>query len=750
MNGQNSNKNIINDISIKDKNDFTNKIIFGKYQIIKKIGEGSQSSIYSGENVETKEKVAIKMEKQKEKDCLLKNEIYLLYRFKNNEGIVNIITCGRCWGNFVLIENLLGKSLHNIFLDLSKKFTLLDICQIAIQCLDRLELIHTKGIIHCDIKPDNFVIGLKDPNVIYLIDFGLAHNYKSLKTGKHIDFSFTGYMTGTARYASRNALRGKQLSRRDDVESFIYMILYFISKKLPWMNIRAKTLGEKYKKIYKYKIEFNYRDFCKKYPQEIITCLEYILNLSFKEKPNYEYMRQLFKKILEQQKLYINNYFSWMNNMKEFEIKRRRPHSETKGKVIERNKKHSSNLKISIHENLKESTIAMTNLKLSKILINESIKIRESQATVYENNEENNINNDNINFDDVLNKKEEDEYNNSKEEENNEEEVKEEEIRDDEEKTDNNNNNLFSTGAKNKQQLEKYPDDEQEKKYELKKELEVIKEEDEEYDEDIENRSKKRGGSELVYIIDIDQYNFGKKKNGSKYRENLKKKDEKIKIHSKLIELEDKKDDINIINDISNIPVSQNIDKNENEIINNEIKEKNDNIIIIEKSKNEIPQKEEEKEEENKKKENIKIKKEILENKTEKSFGQKETKEETKEKEIIEDVKNNSLKNEIYNIKNKNENKIIDNNENNNIIRSLTNNEIKTISRKSKTQNEIYLSPQKKRYTDDKIKYSSIGSEGYLNYMKNGNALTQRDNKKKRGKGQIENGKNKKDNCIIF
>ena len=743
MNEQNSNKNIINDISIKDKNDFTDKIIFGKYRIIKKIGEGSQSSIYSGENTETKEKVAIKMEKQKAKDCLLKNEIYLLYRFKNDEGIANIITCGRCLGNFVLIENLLGKSLYNIFLDLSKKFTLLDICQIAIQCLDRLEIVHTKGIIHCDIKPDNFVIGLKDPNVIYLIDFGLAHNYKSLKTGKHIDFSFTGYMTGTARYASRNALRGKQLSRRDDIESFLYMILYFISKKLPWMGIRAKTLGEKYKKIYKYKIEFNYRDFCKKYPQEIITCIEYILNLSFKEKPNYEYMRQLFKKILEQQKLYINDYFSWMNNMKEFEIKRRRPHSETKGKVVKRNKKYSSNLKISTHENLKESTIAMTNLKLSKILINESIKLGESQATVYENNEENNINNDNINFDDVLNIKEEDEYKNSKEEENNEDEIKEDEIKDDEEKTDN-NNNLFSTGAKNRHQLEKYPDDEQEKRYELKKELEVIKEEDEEYDEDMENRSKKRGGSELVYIIDIDQYNFGKKKNGSKYRENLRKKDEKIKIHSKLVEPEDKKDDPQIINDILNIPISQNDEKNENEIINNEIKEKDDNNIIIEKPKNEIPQKEDEKEEENK------IKKEIRENKIEKSFGEKETKEQNKEKEIIKEVKNNNLKNDIYNINNKSENKIIDNKENNIIIRSLTSNKIKTINQITETQNEKYLSPQKKSFTDDKIKYSSIGSEGYLDYMKKGNALTQRDNKKNRGKGQIENGKNKKDNCIIF
>ena len=71
-------------------------------------------------------------------------------------------------------------------MDSSKNFTLSDICQIAIQCLDRLEYVHSKGIIHCDIKPENFAIGLKDPNVIYLIDFGLCQDYKDLKTGKEI------------------------------------------------------------------------------------------------------------------------------------------------------------------------------------------------------------------------------------------------------------------------------------------------------------------------------------------------------------------------------------------------------------------------------------------------------------------------------------------------------------------------------------------------------------------------------------
>ena len=324
MNDENINKNRQERSSINDKSkiqnnelpdsnnskvDFIGKILFGKYRIIKKIGEGSQSSIYSGENIKTKESVAIKTEKQKEIDCLLKKEIYFLYRLKGQKGIADLITCGRSGENLVLVENLLGKSLDILFLDLSKKFTLSDICQIGIQCLDRIEFVHSKGIIHCDIKPENFAIGLKDPYIIYLIDFGLCQNYKSLKSGKHIEFSFTGYMTGTARYASRHALRGKQLSRRDDIESFIYMILYFLAKTLPWQNLKAKNMTQKYKKIYLKKKNFNYKEFCLKFPPEIVTLLDYVLTLSFKEKPNYEFMRILFKRILEREKQFKKNYF---------------------------------------------------------------------------------------------------------------------------------------------------------------------------------------------------------------------------------------------------------------------------------------------------------------------------------------------------------------------------------------------------------------------------------------------------------
>ena len=196
-NEQNNDKIDINfnNTNKTESENFIDKIILNKYKIIKKISRGSQAKIYLGENIKTFEQFAIKVEKNKPENCLLKNEIYMLGNLQNNSqknmGIVEMITCAKYKDYLILIEKLLGKSLEILFLDLSKKFTILDICQIALQCIDRIEYVHSKGIIHCDIKPENFVIGLEDPNTIYLIDFGLGQKYISLKTGKHIEFLFT-------------------------------------------------------------------------------------------------------------------------------------------------------------------------------------------------------------------------------------------------------------------------------------------------------------------------------------------------------------------------------------------------------------------------------------------------------------------------------------------------------------------------------------------------------------------------------
>ena len=297
----------------EDKN-ILSTIFFKKYKPIEQISKGYYSLIYSGINIETNESVAIKLESRniKEENQLLPNEIFYLYKLRHSPGIVRIITTGRTKKYNILIEPLLGSTLYSLYLDHNKNFTLKDICLISIQCITRLESVHNKGIIHCDIKPENFSIGLKDKRIIYLIDFGLSKKYRSDRTKRHIQFNITKTMCGTARYASMNALSGLQLSRRDDLESLSYMILYFLLKKLPWQGITAKNLEKRYKKIYDKKAELEKWDKFKELPTQIQNFVKYCRSLGFSQDPDYKLMKSYFYDLMNINNFYDDKNFSWI------------------------------------------------------------------------------------------------------------------------------------------------------------------------------------------------------------------------------------------------------------------------------------------------------------------------------------------------------------------------------------------------------------------------------------------------------
>ena len=298
----------------KEKEDIAlPQLFFKKFQPLKQINQGSYSIIYEGKNIKTDEKVAIKLEqREKNENELLKREAGFLYLLKNCPGIVKIISFGITKRYNVLIEPLLGKSLYTLFLESKKEFNIKDICLIAIQCLERLESVHSKGIIHCDIKPENFVIGLDDKRFIYLLDFGMSKKYRSDRTKNHIQFSITKTMTGTARYASTNALSGLQLSRRDDLESLSYVILYFLVRKLPWQGIESKTLAGRYLKIYNKKKELEKWERFKQIPLQIQDFIKYCKNLKFAQDPNYRKMKDYFYNLMEELEIKNDGNFSWI------------------------------------------------------------------------------------------------------------------------------------------------------------------------------------------------------------------------------------------------------------------------------------------------------------------------------------------------------------------------------------------------------------------------------------------------------
>ena len=174
-------KNILNDNFLKK-----NPIIFKKYKPIKKIGCGSFGNIYSVIRLKDKSVFAMKKEKISQNNKSLESELYYSYTLQGGLGIPKLITYGHTKSFNILVETLLDKSLYNIYINKNYKCKMSDICLMGLQVLDRLEWIYSKDIIYRDIKPENFLIGIDDPNVIYIVDFGLCKKYRSSKTGKHL------------------------------------------------------------------------------------------------------------------------------------------------------------------------------------------------------------------------------------------------------------------------------------------------------------------------------------------------------------------------------------------------------------------------------------------------------------------------------------------------------------------------------------------------------------------------------------
>jgi casein kinase 1 len=101
--------------------------------------------------------------------------------------------------------------------------------------VDLLETFHGKGYIHCDLKPDNIMIGdfkedLKNMNKIYLIDFGISNKYLD-DEGNHIKHRSNVPFKGNLIFSSKNAFAETTLSRRDDIISLMYMLIYLIESK---------------------------------------------------------------------------------------------------------------------------------------------------------------------------------------------------------------------------------------------------------------------------------------------------------------------------------------------------------------------------------------------------------------------------------------------------------------------------------------------------------------------------------------
>ncbi len=297
----------------ENKENLLDNYMFNKNKLL---GKGSFGSIYIGTNKKTGEEVAIKVEQASDEISQLKIEYKAYKILEGGYGFPKVYDFYEDKRKNVLIMEMLGPSLEKLFNQRKKKFSLLTVIMIVEQILYRLEYIHSKNLVHRDIKPDNFLIGKGNNNkLIYVIDLGLSKKYRENKTGLHIPYRDGKYLTGTARYASINTHLGVEQTRRDDIEALGYMMIYLIKGHLPWQGMVNSNPEKKYDKIKDLKIKIKLEELCQGLPKETVKFIQYARDMRYDDKPNYSYLRGLLRKIAFKNGLKMDyNKFDWVAN----------------------------------------------------------------------------------------------------------------------------------------------------------------------------------------------------------------------------------------------------------------------------------------------------------------------------------------------------------------------------------------------------------------------------------------------------
>lgn len=270
-----------------------------KYKLLELLGSGSYGNVYKGIEIKTDVNVAIKMN---DDPFLLDREIKIykyLWKYIHNKYCKKLQIPKLFWDGLyntkkVIVLERLGDSLDKIFDNYKKKWSHSTIYWIAKNIIEILNELHELGIVHRDIKPDNFSIGFDNRYKLYIFDFGLSSQYINT-SGKHVAERNGLSLIGTMRYASINNHNGIQQSRRDDLESLLYMLLYFWHGNLPWKNIEIKDRNERNKKILEKKMN-TINDIL---PESFKPFYDYIKNLKYQERPNYKYWITYFDNLYE-------------------------------------------------------------------------------------------------------------------------------------------------------------------------------------------------------------------------------------------------------------------------------------------------------------------------------------------------------------------------------------------------------------------------------------------------------------------
>lgn len=273
--------------------------ISDKYAIMESIGSGAFGDVYKAVRYSDARHVAIKVEHKDASDILDREyKIYKkLHMRRCKIGIPRVYEFIQTDDYNIMSMEMLGDNLDNIFNEHNKQFSVGTVMYLGIDILRIMERVHDAGFVHRDIKPNNFLVG-NNRHSVYLLDFGLSKEYID-NTGKHMKETFGHSIVGTARYSSINMHLGIEPSRRDDLESIGYMLIYFAKGSLPWQG--QNTDGKKknmFDNIGKIKLSTEFETLCDGLPKCFVVYLQYCRGLRFDERPRYDMLIGLFVDVI--------------------------------------------------------------------------------------------------------------------------------------------------------------------------------------------------------------------------------------------------------------------------------------------------------------------------------------------------------------------------------------------------------------------------------------------------------------------
>jgi len=272
----------------------------GRFKIGKKLGSGSYSEVHAGTDLKTGEKVAAKFEwTQAEKTGKLLAEAKLCQIFKS-PSIPRVRWVGSEGEYNIMVMDVCGSSLEDLMDKCGGSLSVRTVLRLGIQMVNMLQYVHSFGILHRDIKPNNFLMGVgANEERVYIVDFGLAKRFRDPETGEHIPCSMKKGLTGTVRYTTHNVHKGLEPARRDDLGSVGYVLLYLLRGRLPWQGISARSKKTKQRKIGRRKERVSHAELCEGFPFELVQYLTYCDELAYDKEPNYSYLKHLLSHALE-------------------------------------------------------------------------------------------------------------------------------------------------------------------------------------------------------------------------------------------------------------------------------------------------------------------------------------------------------------------------------------------------------------------------------------------------------------------